>query len=175
MPHYTGSNLIRCVSTIWSRIESANCTGRSSKPLRRMRRIQNSPSEKEIRSMDLKTLHAQYWAECKAEYNDTPPWIYQRPKSFEMWLAERLEAAEAKLNKIYIDENETVWTVPTAEAYAKTCKALHAKEEKLKKALDVLKLANHNASHRRDCPLVVNGITPCNCHVSVIINAMQSL
>lgn len=40
-------------------------------------------------------------------------------------LQAKLDDANATLNQRYIDENETVWTIPTPEAYAKVCKRMH--------------------------------------------------
>ena len=47
--------------------------------------------------------------------------------------AERDHLAE-QLNETYTDERGTVWTRPTAWAYAKACEALHKKEAQLELA-----------------------------------------
>lgn len=40
-------------------------------------------------------------------------------------LQAKLDDANETLNQRYIDENETVWTIPTPEAYAIVCKRMH--------------------------------------------------
>lgn len=45
---------------------------------------------------------------------------------------QRAEQAEAKLNETYTDEHGTVWTVPTAWAYAAVCKANDRKRDALR-------------------------------------------
>ena len=40
-------------------------------------------------------------------------------------LQAKLDDANATLNQRYVDENETVWTIPTPEAYAIVCKRMH--------------------------------------------------
>ena len=58
-------------------------------------------------------------------------------------LENALDDANEILNQKYIDENQTVWTIPTPEAYAIVCKRMHA----LKTSNELLRIRLRDYKH----------------------------